>query len=67
MRSRPRDKMMRGTRAKADDFTLIQGVPQFVSTSLHNYGVLTYEDLRTADLSWLHPSVRQAIERWRDG
>lgn len=68
MRGRGQDKMRAGARNKtADDFTAIPGVPAFAARSLHNYGVLTYADLRRADLSWLHPQVREAIERWRDG
>jgi len=59
--------MARRKRTKADDFTIIPGGPRFVSTSLHNYGVLTFDDLQTANLSWLPPRVRAAIERWRDG
>lgn len=52
---------------RADDFTLIPGVPQFAAESLHNYGMLTFEQLRTADVGWLHEPVQAAIERWRDG
>jgi len=61
MRPKPRDK------AEADDFTGIPGVPAFAAQSLHNHGILTFEQLRQADLRWLHGPVRAAIERWRIG
>ena len=67
MRDRPRDKMRPRRRTKMDDFTAIPGVPAFAARSLHNYGILTFADLRGADVSWLHAPVRAAIERWRDG
>lgn len=70
MRERPHDKMARGpTRDKAavDDFSEIPGVPAFADRALHDQGVLTFDDLRTADLRWVHRPIRKAIERWRDG
>lgn len=71
MRDKPGDKMRRPRRDKirvdVDDFTLIPGVPAFVEESLYNQGILTFAQLREADLHWLHPQVQAAIERWRDG
>lgn len=76
MRDRPGDKMRRPARDKGraglkptptDDFTDIPGVPEFASRALHDQGVLTFEDLRRADLNWMHRPIRAAIERWRRG
>lgn len=70
MRIRPRDKMVRPTRDKVptwecDDFTEIQGVPRFASDALHDQGVLTFDQLYSADVRWLPWQVRDAIARWR--
>ena len=69
MRDKPRDKARGPGRDKAiaDDFTIIPGVPAFAAESLQQQGILTFADLRAADLYWLHAPVRAAIERWRDG
>lgn len=69
MRDRPHDKRRRPTRDKAaaDDFREILGVPEFAVQSLHNHGILTFDQLWNADLRWLHGPVRAAIERWRNG
>jgi len=72
MRGKPLDKARRpagnkAARAQVDDFTSIPGVPGFVAYSLHMQGILTFAQLRAADVSWLHAPVRAAIERWRDG
>jgi len=53
--------------AEADDFSEIPGVPEFAVESLHNQGVLRFDQLWNADLRWLHGPVRAAIERWRNG
>jgi predicted flap endonuclease-1-like 5' DNA nuclease len=68
MRDRPRDKMRGPGRNKGvDDFTEIPGVPAFASESLHNQGVLRFDQLWTADVGWLPWPVRDAIARWRGG
>lgn len=70
MRDRPRDKMRapgRNKEGRPDDFTEIPGVPDFASESLHNQGVLRFDQLWTADVSWLPWRVRDAIARWRGG
>ena len=67
MRGKPSDKARDPARNKADDFTAIPGVPAFAAESLQQQGILTFADLRAADLYWLHAPVRAAIERWRDG
>lgn len=53
--------------AVVDDFTRIPGVPSFAAESLYNQGILTFAQLRAADVSWLHAPIRAAIKRWRDG
>lgn len=77
MRGKPRDKA-RGPgrnkvqapytdRVQVDDFSSIPGLPAFAIYALQQQGILTFAQLRAADLQWLHAPVQVAIERWRDG
>jgi len=71
MRDRPRDKIKHPAGDKlsvrVDDFTAIRGVPAYMNEALHNIGILTFDQLRTAGIPWLPWQVRTAIERWRRG
>jgi len=68
VRDKPLDKMRGPAQNKTtDDFSTIPGVPAFVAYSLHRRRILTFAQLRAADLRRLPSPAREAIERWRDG
>ena len=53
-------------RNKGEDLTIIPGLAPFAERALRARGIVTLEQLRTADLGWLPEPIRAAIERWRD-
>ena len=51
--------------AQLADFTEISGVGKATNELLHENGINTFEDLKTADLGFLSGFARRAIEKWR--
>lgn len=66
------DKMRRGAvnkaikKHQADDFSIIRGIGPATATILHVRGILTFEQLARADVSWLPGRTRRAVEDWRE-
>jgi len=54
------------TERKVDDFTTIPGIGSSMAAYLHDLGLLTFEELRDADLSEVRENVRRVIEAWRE-
>lgn len=57
-----------GEEPEADDLTTIAGVGPATARALQARGLMTFEQLRQADLAILpiSPAVKQAIEQWRE-
>jgi len=51
--------------AESTDFTEISGVGQATDKALHEHGIHTFEDLMTAEISFLSGRVVRTIEKWR--
>jgi predicted flap endonuclease-1-like 5' DNA nuclease len=66
------DKRRRGAVNKAvkkqqmDDFSIIRGIGPATAETLHERGILTFEQLARADVSWLPGRTRRAVEDWRE-
>jgi predicted flap endonuclease-1-like 5' DNA nuclease len=48
-----------------DDFTTIPGIGKAAARAINAAGITTFEQLRTADLSFLAQRAQEAIEVWR--
>lgn len=68
MRRPERDKALSATANKPDtppdDFTVIPGVGPATAGELQQHGIRTFEQLRKADVGFLHGRAQTAIEEW---
>lgn len=50
----------------ADDLTTIDGIGKATQRILNFQGVMTFEQLKTANIDFLNPGAQAAVERWRN-
>jgi predicted flap endonuclease-1-like 5' DNA nuclease len=60
------NKMILPTENKtADDFSGIPGIGPAAARAILAHGIATYDDLKTADLSFLPKRAQESIEAWK--